>query len=147
MKATSRQPDRYLAALLIGGALFAVVGCGAGSGEQLAPVAGKVTVDGKPVTTGSVSFRPDAGQGNKSQHQPNGAIDAEGNYELFVPPDRKGAPPGWYKVVVSAFDNPMPGKPLKSFIDMKYSDETTTPLKLEVIVNPEPGRYDLKLRR
>jgi hypothetical protein len=50
-------------------------------------------------------------------------------------------------VVVTTFDNPMPGKPLKSFIDFKYSDETTTPLRFEVIANPEPGRYDLKLKR
>jgi hypothetical protein len=141
-----RRPGWYLAALLTGGAIIAA-GCNTGSGENLAPVTGKVTVNGKPVTTGSVTFRPDASKGNKTQHQPNGAIDAEGNYELSVPPARKGAPPGWYKVVVFAFDDPQPGKPLKSFIDMKYADETTTPLKVEVIENPEPGRYDLKMTK
>lgn len=147
MRFTSLQPGWYLAALLTGGAVFAAAGCGSASGEKLAPVAGKVTVNGKPVTTGSVSLRPDAAQGNESQHQPNGAIDAEGNYELLVPPAKKGTPLGRYKVVVTAYDNPMPNKPLKSFINMKYSDEKTTPLKFEVIENPEPGRYDLKLTR
>lgn len=134
----------YLAVLLFGSAGVAMVGC-TGGGESLAPVAGKVTVAGKPLKTGSVSFRPDVSKGNKSMHQPNGAIDAEGNFVLFVPPDRKGAPLGWYKVVVSAFDDPWPGKPLKSFVDMKYADEKTTPLTVEVIATPEPGRYDLKL--
>ncbi len=146
MKVTSRQPGRYLAALLLGGAVFVVAGCST-NGENLAPVAGKVTVEGKPLTTGSVSLRPDASKGNKSQHQPTGEITAEGHYELFVPPGKKGAPPGWYKVVVYAYDNPMPNKPLKSFIDTKYTDETTTPLRFEVIPNPEPGRYDLQLKR
>jgi len=147
MRFTSRRPGWYLAALLAAGAAFAAAACSGASGEKLGPVAGKITVDGKPLTTGSVSLRPDAAQGNKTQHQPNGAIDAEGNYELFVPPAKRGAPLGWYKVVVTAYDNPMPNKPLKSFISMKYSDEKTTPLKFEVIENPEPGRYDLKLTR
>jgi hypothetical protein len=147
MRLTSLQPGWYLAALLIGGMVFAAAGCSKGDDEKLAPVAGKVTVNGKPLTTGSVSFRPDAARGNKSQHQPNGAIDAEGNYELLVPPAKKGAPRGQYKVVVTAYDNPMPNKPLKSFIHMKYSDEKTTPLKFDVIENPEPGRYDLQLTR
>jgi hypothetical protein len=147
MRLTSPQPGWYLAALLTGGAVLAAAGCSSESGEKLGPVTGKITVGGKPLTTGSVSLRPDASQGNKGQHQPNGAIDAEGTYELLVPPAKKGAPLGWYKVVVTAYDNPMPNKPLKSFIDMKYSDEKTTPLKFEVIENPEPGRYDLKLTR
>lgn len=142
----SRQPAWYWAALLTGGAFFAAAGCNSGQGEKLAPVSGKVTVEGQPLPAGSVCFRPDGSQGNASPHQPTGAIDTEGNYELFVPPERKGAPPGWYKVVVIAYDNPRPGR-LKSFIAAKYADEKTTPLKIEVIENPESGRYDLKLTR
>jgi hypothetical protein len=137
----------YCWALLLLGGVCAVTGCSSGGGETLIPVAGKVTVGGKPLTTGSVSFRPDSALGNSSQHQPNGAIDAEGKFELYVPPSRKGAPPGWYRVVVTAYDDPQPGKPIKSFIDRKYSDEKSTPLKVEVIAQPETGRYDFKLNR
>lgn len=144
MRILVRRPGWCGAALLACGAMLVVAGCG-GEGEKLAPVVGKVTVNGKPLASGTVSFRPD--QGNKSQHQPNGVIDAEGNYEMTVPPGKKGVPPGWYKVVVMAYDDPQPGKPLKSFIDMKFSDEKTTPLKLEVVDNPETGRYDLKLTK
>ena len=147
MRPTRRQPGTYLAVLLIGGAVFGFVGCGSEEGEKLAPVTGKLTVDGKPLTSGSVSFRPDGSKGNASQHQPNGAIDPGGKFVLSVPPARKGAPPGWYRVVITALDDPQPGKPLKSFIDMKYSDEKTTPLTIEVIANPEAGRYDFNLRR
>ena len=147
MRPTRRQSRCLLAALLTGGALFGVAGCGREDGDKLALVTGKLTVDGKPLTSGSVSFRPDASKGNNSQHQPNGAIDPKGNFELTVPPARKGAPLGWYKVVITALDDPWPGKPLKSFIDLKYSDERTTPLTVEVIPKPESGRYDFKLTR
>ena len=142
----SRQAAWYRGVLLSGGLLFAATGCRTAGGEKLAPVAGKVTLDGQPLQTGSVTFKPDAARGNASQHQPTSAIDADGHYELSVPPERKGAPPGWYQVVVTAYDNPRPGR-LKTLIDVKYQDEKTTPLKIEVIENPEPGRYDLKLMR
>ena len=88
MNVTSRRPGWYLAALLLGGVVFALAGC-TKSGENLAPVAGKVTVDGKPLKSGTVSFRPDKAKGNNSAHQPNGTVDAEGNYSYMA---NKGAP-------------------------------------------------------
>src|SRR4051794_919497 len=86
--------------LALGGAalLWAAGGCGP-PGEKFYPVAGKVTLAGKPLKVGTVSFRPDASRGNTSKHIPTGAIDAAGNYEL-VTVGKKGAPPGWYKVLV-----------------------------------------------
>jgi hypothetical protein len=139
-----RRPLGWYLLLALGA--FPGVGCG-NPGEKLIGVAGKVTVDGQPLKTGSVSFRPDEESGNKSAHQPTGTIEADGSYELFVTAGRKGAPPGAYRVVVIAYDNPQPGKPLKSFIDRQYVDEKTTPLRIEVIEKPELGRYDLKLTK
>ena len=109
-----------------------------------------VATCGKPLTgvpQGGVSFRPDASQGNKSPHHPNGAIDTEGQYELFVPPAKKGAPPGWYKVVVTvtepgtgdSFDTPL--------IKRDYQSDKTTPLMFEVVPSPAAGAYDLNLKR
>jgi hypothetical protein len=144
MTFTGRQSSWCWRVLLTGAAVFAMTGCG--GTEKLTRVAGKVTVDGQPLKAGSVCFRPDASHGNTSPHQPSGPIDAEGNYELSVPPERKGAPLGWYKVVVIAYDNPRPGN-LKSLIPTKYGEEKSTPLKVEVIEKPEPSRYDLKLTR
>lgn len=128
-------------------AVLLAAGCSGGTGEVLLPVEGRAFVGDKPLKSGTVSFRPDATKGNTSQHQPNGTIDSTGRYELYVPPARKGAPPGWYKVVVTALDDPQPGKPLKSFIDLKYADEARTPRRVEVVADAEPGRYDLKLTR
>ena len=44
--------------ILVLGILAAACGC-AQPGEEFVPVAGRVTVNGKPLTVGSVSFRPD----------------------------------------------------------------------------------------
>ncbi len=110
---------------------------------------GKITVHGKPLTTGAVSFRPDASRGNSSQHHPTGAIDAAGNYELFTV-GRRGAPPGWYKVLVFADENQVPGESSRPamprwLVHVKYTSEQTTDLAVEVVARPAPQKYDLKL--
>src|SRR5262245_48110528 len=98
---------RALAGLLLALALVAagavLPGCG-GPAEEFFPVTGQVTLDGKPLKVGSVSFRPDAARGNASLHHPTGEIDDQGRYTL-VTVGRKGAPPGWYKVLVFADEN------------------------------------------
>jgi hypothetical protein len=123
-----------------------VAGCKSEPGEKLVPVSGTATVNGQPVPAGNVTFYPDRGKGNETQHQPMGVIGAGGQYELSVPGGRKGAPPGWYKIVVYAVDNPQPGKPNRYFVDPIYTAVDTTPLRLEVSADAEPGRYDLQLK-
>jgi hypothetical protein len=135
---------RTLAALAIG--LVALASCN-GEREKLAPVSGVVTAGGNPVPSGNVTLYPDASKGNATPHQPTGTLGTDGRFELFVPGGRKGAPPGWYKVVVYAVDDPQPGKPNKYFTHKKYADVATTPLQVEVTENPEPGRYDWKLEK
>src|SRR5262249_14047953 len=92
---------RAAAGFGLGLCVWALAGCGDGSGLKVVPVAGKLTIDGQPLTTGSISFRPDAARGNRSQHHPTGTIDEEGRYQLFTA-GKKGAPLGWYKVMVFA---------------------------------------------
>lgn len=135
-----------LSLVLVLGSAALVGGC-KGEGEKLVPVAGLVTVSGKAVPNGTLTFYPDAAKGNTTQHQPTGTLDAAGKFEVFVTGGRKGAPVGWYRVVVYAVDDPQPGKPNKYWVNQKYTDRGTTPLLIEVIANPEPGRYDLKLDR
>lgn len=129
--------------VLVALATAAAAGC---KGEEPVPaVAGTVTVNGRPVPGGTVTFYPDAAKGNASPHLPTGVIEADGRFEVCLPEARKGAPPGWYRVVVFAADDPQPGKPVRFFVHKKYTDRGTTPLSVEVVANPEPGRYDLKL--
>jgi hypothetical protein len=121
--------------------------CTSGPTEKLHPVAGKAMVDGKAVPSGNVTFYPDKSKGNETLHQPMGVIEGDGAFELVVPGGKKGAPAGWYTVVVYAVDDPQPGKPNKYFVDPSYADVGTTPLKIEVVAKPEADRYHLRLKK
>jgi hypothetical protein len=128
-------------------------GCGDSSGVgRTVPVRGTVTLDGTPVTAAStvVLFKPDESKGNRSPFEPVGTVDGQGNYALRTG-GKKGAPPGWYKVVVTATDerispatkdrHPAP----KSLLPAPYGSEATTPFAVEVVEEPAAGAYDLKL--
>src|SRR5438067_250578 len=76
-------------------------GCSKGGNEKLVPVVGTVTVNGEPLTVGSLAFHSDASKGNTSKSEPAGTIDGAGKFKL-VTNGRDGAPTGWYKIVVVA---------------------------------------------
>jgi len=67
-----------------------LTGCGS-DGPDIAPVRGKVTFQGKPVTTGRVMFYPSEGRAS------NGLIESDGTYQL-----REGALVGSHKVTIKA---------------------------------------------
>jgi hypothetical protein len=122
--------------------------CGA-TGEKLTPVAGKVMVDGAPLTTGAVTFHPDAQKGNHSPHIPVGTLDAQGNYKLMSA-TKEGAPLGWYNVTVDAqgpTDPKNPYAPPKHLINQRFNEVATSGLAVEVVVQPAAGAYDLMLAR
>jgi len=123
-------------------------GCGA-SGEKLTAVVGKVTVDGAPLTTGSVTFHPDSQKGNSTPHIPVGLLDGQGSYKL-ISATKEGAPLGWYKVTVSAqepIDPKNPYAPPKHLISPKFSDTSTSGLEVEVVASPPAGAYDFTLAK
>src|SRR5437879_5932382 len=122
-----------------------LAGCGkdAGVGEKLVPVVGAVTVNGQPLTTGGVTFHPDVAKGNNTQHLPAGVLDAEGKYKLLTA-TKEGAPPGWYKVTVSAqapADAKNPYAPPKHLIGPKFGNVQTSGLTVQVVENHAPGAY------
>jgi hypothetical protein len=130
-------------------------GCGDDSGiGPTFPVAGKVTINNAPLTAKStiVLFKPDASRGNTSPFEPAGTVDADGSYSLKTK-GKNGAPPGWYKVVVTAREESPPVHPqnprhrpaTKSLVPAKYGLEKTSDLSIEVVENPGLGAYDLKL--
>lgn len=126
--------------------LAALAGCG--SASELASVEGKVTFAGNALTTGAVTFHPDALKGNKTAHIPHGEIDAQGNYRLLSA-TKPGAPPGWYKVTVRAtkpFDPKRPTAPEEWLIPKKYGDPQKSGLAIQVVDTPAPGAYDLPLQ-
>jgi hypothetical protein len=77
--------------------LSLTLGCG-GASSNMAPVKGKITLDGAPLKTGVVSTIPTAGRGAK------GGINADGTFELGTNSENDGASVGLHKVAVLAFD-------------------------------------------
>lgn len=99
---------RYLTAFYIL-LLISSVGCN-GSGPALAPVHGRVTLDGEPVGSATVMFQPEA-SGSPSY----GSTDQDGRYVLGYKRRQQGAAIGSHFVRVLA-DKAIPGpdgKPMK----------------------------------
>ena len=128
-----------------------MIGCAKDDGLKLYPVSGRVLLGGKPLTgvaQGGVSFRGHALKGNDTLHQPTGPIDTEGTFALFTA-GKKGAPLGWYKVVVAAYANTLAEGPVRPrlLLDPKYYDVKKTDLSIEVVAEPAPGAYDLNVSK
>ncbi len=86
-------------------ALLAACGCGSTeSGPPLAPVAGYVTLDGKPLGAADVMFIP---QGETMGQAGITRTDSAGHFELLTPDrKRKGVAAGSYRVVINKLVNP-----------------------------------------
>jgi hypothetical protein len=132
--------------LLVTVLLSFVAGCQK-PGENLLPVEGKVLLGGKPLTTGYVILHPDKDKGNISLHEPRGPIDKQGNYRIATN-EKPGAPPGWYKVAVTAADQIDPKNPYftRWLVPEKYIDYRKSQLAFEVVKQPAEGAYDLTLK-
>lgn len=128
--------------------LLAPVAAGCGDGIQRHPVAGTVLVDGKPLRgkAGSVLYKPDASKGNNNPHEAGGTIDDEGGYTLFTK-GQKGAPPGWYKVLVFASEKGADRENVRQPFHARFGNEKATTLAIQVVANPAPDRYDLNLTK
>jgi hypothetical protein len=127
-------------------AFAAALGGCAPSGPKLHPVEGKVTLkDGTPVAFGYVILRADTARGNTSMDECHGTI-KEGSYTILTGA-RNGAPLGAYTVAIEAAKGTSPSNPYFTewLADEKYSDPTRSKLTMEVVENPEPGRYDFQL--
>ena len=133
-----------------------VLGCGQAP-ITFVPVRGKVLVEGQPVSSGTVSFRPDAERGNQSMEQPAGMLQADGSFELATP-NRKGAPLGWYRVLIIADNIPAvdpPPSPVwpaypegflpKPLVHDRYLYFNQTDILVEVKEDPESEDYVLRL--
>lgn len=128
----------------------ALVGCSSSDGPVVAPVTGQISLNGSPFANAGISFRPDASKGNKAEYNPSATSNEDGEYEL-VTGDKKGAPVGWYKVVVIAPTPPIVGGEAPKVgpppFDPKYSDVGTTPLSVEVKDQSPPEPYDLEVTK
>lgn len=111
---------------------------GCGSKEVLpetAPVSGTVTLNGKPLKNGTVTFHPEEGKGNPGY----GEIREDGTFDLTTYELRDGAVLGRHKVTIEVFEAapggppPLPGTESKiSTVPRKYASPETSPLRFEV---------------
>ena len=139
--------------------LLLAAGCGDGDVGKTYRVDGKVTIHGEPLisNSGVVLFEPDTAKGNTTPYKPAASIDSSGNYTLYTKKER-GAPPGWYKVIVTATASdsvapstskrPRQERPVPtSLVPAKYGLAKSTPLNIEVVESPTSGAYDLILSK
>lgn len=141
--------------LSVASLLFAVALAGCGENPAtLYPVTGKVTLDGQPVTKGTVGFIPDLEKGNASVYTPQGKIGPDGVYTLHTL-DHPGAAAGHYKITVWSMANEPDSdshQAMRDFkpewlVPVKYTQADTTDLAREVVAAPAAGSYDLQLAK
>ena len=122
-----RKLNRSALGLLLA-AIIVAIGCG-GSGPTLAPVKGKVLLDGQPLTTGTVSTQPVAGRGA------NGVIQSDGTFTLSSGRE-PGALVGTHQVAVVAYEGAASSSPEapqgKLLTPQRYATAATSGLSLEV---------------
>jgi len=108
---------------------------------DLVPVAGVVTLDGKPVSAASVWFVP---TGSTRGGGSTGYTDEKGQYELKAQHGGSGAPVGQYQVVISKMVMPDGSpysaesgvapmdSPARELLPERYCSETDSTLKATV---------------
>jgi hypothetical protein len=123
--------------------------------EKLTEVKGTLFIGDQPATKvqgakteGFVTFHPDASKGNNWQEEAVGHVLPDGTYELDMR-GTKGAVKGWYKVGVMFADVIDPANPYVTHWRMpnpeKYQYWSKSGIAVEVVDNPQPGQYDIKL--
>ncbi|MCA9249311.1 MAG: carboxypeptidase regulatory-like domain-containing protein, partial [Planctomycetales bacterium] len=103
-------------------ALVVLAGCGK-SGPELAEVAGKVALDGKPVAGAKVVFQPQDGGSTSSA-----ITNDDGYYELYFGVNQPGAMPGKHRVSIttgrpSSSEEFAQGITYPERVPPKYNDE------------------------
>lgn len=121
--------------LAVAVALLATTGCGDGRPRRV-PVAGKVLIDGKPLTQGAIRVLP----GNA--RQASSPIGPDGSFKLttFTPGD--GCVPGTHRVEIIASE--IKGSNRVWLVPVKYGDARTSGLSLTVSGPTADAFIDLK---
>jgi hypothetical protein len=116
--------------------VFCLLACGCGESlPQTIPVHGRVTWQGKPLATGTVTFEPVEKGEAKPLRPPLGSIGPDGTYQLSTFRTHDGAMPGEYVVLIhSSTPPPMESTapPAKSLIPHKYGSAATSGLSATV---------------
>jgi hypothetical protein len=112
--------------------LAILAGCGQ-DGPQIAPVHGRVTLDGQPLALADVSFQPEG-----AKRPSSGRTDSDGRYELMYKRGQPGALVGEHTVRISVSRENVPNPPIiaKEF-------DTETKLRREVKSGDNEFNFDV----
>jgi hypothetical protein len=86
--------------------LVLIAGCGK-SGPQIAPVHGRITLDGQPLANADIKFQPDG-----PERPSVGRTDAQGRYELMFKRGQPGATVGPHTVRIWVSPDIVPNPPV-----------------------------------
>ena len=111
--------------------LIVSVGCSDGNRPPLAPVEGRITLDGQPLAGATVVFQPTRGKSSSAQTGP------DGRYELIYIRDIRGAIPGQHTVSITTASESQP----KERLPARYHSKT----ELTAVVEPEGGEVNFDL--
>jgi hypothetical protein len=117
--------------LLLGCALLLALGCG---GRKVAPVSGKVTMNGVALKGATVNFQPIAPEGSREAGPGSyGKTDDKGEFTLKTDRGEDGAWVGWHRVRITIMKQevgtgderpPRGGWPLAEQIPDRYNEKS-----------------------
>jgi hypothetical protein len=142
--------QRHLWIALPACAVLIQSGCGQPTLSTI-PVQGKVTWNGKPLTSGDIAFHPTKLAAGGVDRLAMGRLDSEGNYKLSTVTHGDGVQPGDYAVVIvsrggAARQIDATEGPVASAIPLRYSAVGTTPLTAKIEANATgPLQFDFNL--
>ncbi len=152
-----RRPLSSPLLVLLSSCLLVCLSSGCGKPYKVARVSGRVTLDGQPLAKASITFVPQAVQGNIAPGPTAAAFtDADGRYTLGIDSDTPGAVVHKCRIFITTLVGdstpadqdggpPTPKKRPKDKVPAKYNTETT----LTFDVPPEgtdQANFDLKSR-
>jgi hypothetical protein len=118
-----RSRDLFCCGIIV--SLILMSGCG-GDRPSVVPVSGKVLIDDKPLTFGTVVFSP------KNGRQSTGVINKDGTFSLTCYKLNDGAIIGDHKISVSATESLNADTALKWYTPPKYSEASKSGLTQEI---------------
>jgi len=138
------RPQRAILLLL---PLACCLSAGCGS-SKVAPVSGRILLNGKPLAKASVTFAPIGGKDKEPGPSSAAITDADGRYTLkLIGQDGNGAVVGKHKVMVALLEERAENddSPIKlKQLPLKYNGQTT--LEFEVPAGgTEAADFDLKV--
>jgi len=144
--------QRGMVSVLVAGVLT-LAGCSGGPSDTppLAKTIGRVTIDGEPLTQGSVQFTPYAAKGTAGR-MALGAIQEDGTFEMMTIFPGDGAQVGFHRVAIECSESQPfdPANPTmndaKSLIPIRYSDPEMSGIEVEVKAD-EPNEFTFELTR